>query len=246
TVKPTTSEPSTPSPTTAKTTTVKPTTSEPSTTSPTTVKTTTVKPTTSEPSTPSQTTVLSTTAKSTTVKTSTATTTMAPTTEGSTTPIGDVCPKVCKCSTKHREKIVDCSNAMLQDVPRGIPKDTNILDLSSNSITVLNGTNSALKNLPELRLLYIMSNTLTIVETGAFEGCGKLSEIHFSNNSLGNNGIQPGVFNDTANHMYYLYFERNGMNENISADMFKGMKSIEGIYFSYNNFTMLKRGMFKY
>ncbi|CAH1791305.1 unnamed protein product [Owenia fusiformis] len=210
---------------------------------PTTMKPTTVKPTSMKPTTADVTTTKPTTSKPTSSKP----TTMA-TTEGPTTgpPLVHLCPNGCNCSSMGADRIVNCTKAMLQDVPMGIPNDTTVLDLSYNNITKLNGTNSRLANLTVLRLLYIMNNTLNTVEAGAFEGCGKLSEIYFTNNSLGNNGIQPDVFNDTADQMGYLYFERNGMNENISAEMFKGIKAITGLMFANNNFTMLKKGMFKY
>ncbi|CAH1791302.1 unnamed protein product, partial [Owenia fusiformis] len=189
-----------------------------------------------------------TTAKATTLKPTTMNPTpVKPTTGGpTTTSIIDICPKGCRCPPMGIDKVVNCSGAMLQDVPIGIPNDTTILDLSFNNITKLIGKNSALANLSEMRLLYIKNNALNTIEAGAFEGCRNLSEIHFNNNILSNNGIQPGVFNDTADEMGNLYFEGNEMNENISAEMFKGIKSIVGLFFSNNSFTVLKRGMFKY
>ena len=93
--------------------------------------------------------------------------------------------KMCKCTKNiHASKyVVDCSNAGLTFVPRGIPANTTHLYLDYNILKKLKN-----ESFPEyqkkLRFLSVNHNQLTKLEARVFQNTPNIKELYLYNNSL--------------------------------------------------------------
>ncbi|CAC5395975.1 unnamed protein product [Mytilus coruscus] len=85
-------------------------------------------------------------------------------------------------------------------VPRHIPTNTTILDLSSNYIALLH--NETFMRLTKLRTLIIHSSRLTYIDVNALKGLEKLQTLDLSSNFLDVGSLPIGVFNSTPNLLY--------------------------------------------
>ena len=95
--------------------------------------------------------------------------------------------KKCRCSEMQEIFAVDCSNAGLDSVPKGIPSRTTSLNLNNNKIRVLNNDSffqGKGERLPNLTAVSIRSNQLKKIEINAFTGLHNLKMLDLYNNSL--------------------------------------------------------------
>ena len=81
------------------------------------------------------------------------------------------------------QRIVDCSNAGLTSIPKGIPAETTHLYLDHNNLEYLNKTSFSKQNLG-LRVLSLKHNKLRRLEVGVFKNLLNLKELTLYNNSL--------------------------------------------------------------
>ncbi|KAB5571409.1 hypothetical protein PHYPO_G00224660 [Pangasianodon hypophthalmus] len=88
------------------------------------------------------------------------------------------CPHKCSCSGSH----VDCQAQGFKSVPRGIPRNTERLDLDRNNITRITKVDfSGLKN---LRVLHLENNQISVIERGAFQDLKQLERLRLNRNRL--------------------------------------------------------------
>ena len=93
------------------------------------------------------------------------------------------CPRGCRCSpTEGQGLSVDCSGLGLTLVPRNLPPNTTILNLSENHIYTLG--NVTYTELPRLSLLDLSSNGIVSIDDDAFLGLDTLKTLKLQNNSL--------------------------------------------------------------
>ncbi|XP_052093519.1 toll-like receptor 4 [Mytilus californianus] len=106
------------------------------------------------------------------------------------------------CIVKYSENEVecDCSNMDFHTVPRHIPTNSTILDLSSNYIALLH--NETFMRLTKLRTLIIHSSRLTYIDVNALKGPENLQTLDLSSNFLDVGSLPIGVFNSTPNLLY--------------------------------------------
>ncbi|VDI07698.1 Hypothetical predicted protein [Mytilus galloprovincialis] len=82
-------------------------------------------------------------------------------------------------------------------VPRHIPINTTILDLSSNNIALLH--NETFMLLTKLRTLIIHTSRLRHIDVNAFKGLENLQNLDLSANFLDVGSLPMSVFNSTPN-----------------------------------------------
>lgn len=88
------------------------------------------------------------------------------------------CPSRCICSGSN----VDCHHLGLKAVPRGIPKNTERLDLDKNNITRVSKTDFV--GLKNLRVLHLEENQIIIIERGSFQDLKQLERLRLNKNKL--------------------------------------------------------------
>ncbi|XP_052064953.1 leucine-rich repeat and immunoglobulin-like domain-containing nogo receptor-interacting protein 2 [Mytilus californianus] len=79
-------------------------------------------------------------------------------------------------------KIADCKNRGLQFIPEDLPRDINVLDISSNRLKSIE--NSSLIIYPHLQELYLRTNQLKYLSDKSFQGLYNLAVLDMSHNLL--------------------------------------------------------------
>lgn len=79
------------------------------------------------------------------------------------TVVSNQCPRECVCSSHN---LVICTGQSLTNVPTGLPKSTVRLDLQENRIGIIRRNDFG--DLPNLRILQLMDNELSVIESGDF------------------------------------------------------------------------------
>ncbi|VDI40904.1 toll-like receptor 7 [Mytilus galloprovincialis] len=137
------------------------------------------------------------------------------------------------CSTKHctvtySEKVVtcDCSNMDFHTVPRHIPTNTTILDLSSNNIALLH--NETFIQLAKLRTLIIHTSRLRHIDVNAFKGLANLQTLDLSANFLDVGSLPMCVFNSTPN-LLNLQLSDNTFSEEYPDNSLSFLSSLQSL-----------------
>ncbi|PSN32431.1 hypothetical protein C0J52_27594 [Blattella germanica] len=167
------------------------------------------------------------------------------------------CPDSCNCDA---EGELQCRNAGFSVVPEDLEDpDKTLLDLSFNSISVLNSR--AFEKIPTLKTLIITDNNIESVEPEAFNGLEDLETVDLRNNAIGN--VHPTLFQnnphltslDLSNNkletfqllltseLKHLNLSLNQLNlEGISS--FAEFASLESLDLSNNNIVNLTADLF--
>ena len=124
-----------------------------------------------------------------------------------------ICSQKCRCSKIEDTFLVDCSNAGLETVPKGLPSRTAHLNLNDNNIEVLHNDSfsqskgGGLTNLTEVS---IRSNRLKKIEMNAFWGLSSLQTLDLYDNSLKFRSSYPkSVFVPISKSLEVLDIRRN-------------------------------------
>ncbi|XP_063955702.1 toll-like receptor 3 [Lytechinus pictus] len=75
-----------------------------------------------------------------------------------------------------------CKNLGLHSVPKGLPHNTIVLDLSRNKIKTLH--NKSFSYLPDIIKLDLSFNVITVIEDGTFKPLGNLTELNLGSNYI--------------------------------------------------------------
>lgn len=168
------------------------------------------------------------------------------------------CPSQCSC----RGKITNCYGLGLKEFPRDIPAMTEVLDLQSNEIEILQKKSlSKLKNLKELKLRF---NKLRIIEPGTFRKMPQLRKIDLAANLIQKlpNRIFSGASGLTQLDLSENYLESidnlfNGLsllerldigNNKIKALTYNSLRDLNQVMFlilSNNNISSIAKRAFK-
>ena len=124
----------------------------------------------------------------------------------------------CSCTgpTPGGSYVINCRNASLDDIPKGIPTDVTQLILDENNLTTIQN-NSFANGLPKLLLLSMRHNNLNHIETDAFRNMSSLKILDmFDNNLQENDSLSLSVFVPISNSLKVLDIRRNLMKDNIT------------------------------
>ena len=105
-------------------------------------------------------------------------------------PVGVVseCPRPCVCGGGS----VDCKSKGLDSIPRYLPLNSVVLDLSNNDISKIE--ENAFNNLPKLAVLSLNNNDISKIEENAFNNLPKLAVLSLNNNDISK--IEENDFNN--------------------------------------------------
>lgn len=124
----------------------------------------------------------------------------------------------CSCTgpTPGGSYVINCRNASLDDIPKGIPTYVTQLILDENNLTTIQN-NSFANGLPKLLLLSMRHNNLNHIETDAFRNMSSLKILDmFDNNLQENDSLPLSVFVPISNSLKVLDIRRNLMKDNIT------------------------------
>lgn len=144
---------------------------------------------------------------------------------------GQHCPKHCECRLDmNRDLNVDCSNTG-GIIPRGIPKETVILDLSGNELQSVHTED--LQGLDKLKTLSLIDNRLegNVIEDGALE-LPKLTSVDMTGNLY--TAIPPNL----PNKLESLYFGSNPI-KSIDPSSFKNYTSLVDLELTYTHLAKI-------
>ncbi|NXK09944.1 CHADL protein, partial [Herpetotheres cachinnans] len=123
------------------------------------------------------------------------------------------CPQGCTCSPDFRHG--SCENRDLQEIPRGFPRDTRLLDLRRNAFRM--------------------------VPPGAFPGLKELVSLHLQSCSIG--ALHPGALWGLES-LVYLYLTNNRLST-LVATAFEGAPQLAYLDLDHNAFVSLPAGAFQ-
>ncbi|XP_011868023.1 PREDICTED: SLIT and NTRK-like protein 1 isoform X1 [Vollenhovia emeryi] len=119
------------------------------------------------------------------------------------------CPSLCVCDTWYELLRASCTGRHLYSIHTGAPSNVQALDLSNNSISILNNYELAEAGLTRLKYLNLSVNAISEIGLNAFNGLSELTVLDLS-----------------RNHLYYLL-----------SDIFVPAKSLRILRLSKNNFN---------
>lgn len=95
-----------------------------------------------------------------------------------------ICPYPCQCLTSHSQLISSCDHLNLSSVPPGLDTNTQVLNLSSNSLMELKEKMFASYGLYSMKKLVLSNCSLDKVNQQAFLGLFSLEDLDLSANFL--------------------------------------------------------------
>ncbi|KYN41766.1 Slit like protein 2 protein [Trachymyrmex septentrionalis] len=119
------------------------------------------------------------------------------------------CPSLCECDTWYNLQHASCTGRHLYSIHTGAPSTVQALDLSNNSISILNNYELAEVGLTRLKYLNLSVNAISEIGLNAFNGLSELTILDLS-----------------RNHLYYLL-----------SEIFMPIKKLRILRLSKNNFN---------
>lgn len=174
------------------------------------------------------------------------------------------CPKVCRCSVVMEKNVTVCQERGLTEIPNTISNGTNFLDLSANSIGILENYAFRNRGLVKVESLALDSTGIRTIERNAFGGLKWLKELDLSNNSIvsidsfvfaenkilemvnfsGNPILKLSSFQLTALPYLKSLDFRNCALKEVENEAFSNLLSVETLNLKNNQLATLPRGIF--
>ncbi|XP_072271573.1 reticulon-4 receptor isoform X1 [Pyxicephalus adspersus] len=148
------------------------------------------------------------------------------------------CPEACLCYNEPKITF-SCSQQRLTAIPLYIPTQTQRIFLHNNKITFVRATSFA--SCQNLTILWIHSNNISHIESGAFHGLTKLEELDMSDN-YNLRSVAPLTFRGLV-HLHTLHLNRCGLQE-LPLGIFQGLFSLQYLYLHDNNLHFLHDDIF--
>ena len=94
------------------------------------------------------------------------------------------CPRICQCKWRDGKETVSCANAGFIDIPRGLDRSTQVLDLQYNNLRILPPDAFVDAGLVNVQKVWLTHCKLKHLHRGAFRLLANLIELDLSNNLL--------------------------------------------------------------
>ncbi|OCT98212.1 hypothetical protein XELAEV_18010443mg [Xenopus laevis] len=145
----------------------------------------------------------------------------------------ECCPEACLCYNEPKITF-SCQQQRLTAIPSYIPIQTQRIFLHNNKITLIRST--SFTSCENLTILWIHSNNISHIESGAFHGLNKLEELDMSDN-FNLKTISPLTFRGLV-HLHTLHLNRCGLQD-LPPGIFQGLFSLQHLYIQDNNLHFL-------
>ncbi|XP_078267957.1 slit homolog 3 protein-like isoform X1 [Rhinoraja longicauda] len=145
------------------------------------------------------------------------------------------CPSRCMCSGPN----VDCHHLGLKAVPRGIPRNTERLDLDKNNITRVSKTDFV--GLKNLRVLHLEENQISIIERGSFQDLKQLERLRLNKNKL---QVLPELLFQGTPKLSRLDLSENRIPA-LPRKAFRGIVDIKNLQLDNNHISCIEDGTFR-
>ncbi|XP_078366470.1 decorin-like [Oculina patagonica] len=169
------------------------------------------------------------------------------------------CPKKCTCTPFASRVIVKCRN--VKQVPRDIPSNTALLNLSGASLSSVQ--EESFRKLKSLHLIDLSNNSLKFIPKNTFRNLTSLQVIN-----LNGNRIQGGFYLPEGVHkiemrgnffslrdlkiilngltrLYFLDVSNNGIGPNLTSDVFTGCDDMEYLAMEGCHLENIESGTFR-
>ncbi|XP_067159700.1 amphoterin-induced protein 3 [Apteryx mantelli] len=137
------------------------------------------------------------------------------------------CPAVCICTSD----LLSCSQQMLQQIPRALPRTATTLDLSHNALTQLH--DRWLAALPHLEALHMSHNQIKDLSPQAFHNASYLRHLDMSSNRL--HAVKTHYFDALVSLEELLLY--NNWITRVDENAFAKLSGLRKVYLSWNNLT---------
>uniref|UniRef100_A0A8C5QGG8 Uncharacterized protein n=1 Tax=Leptobrachium leishanense TaxID=445787 RepID=A0A8C5QGG8_9ANUR len=141
------------------------------------------------------------------------------------------CPESCDC--KSSLKHASCESKGLQEIPKGFPNDTILLDLQGNMFNFV--SKQVFSNMKNVVSLHLQNCQIKELKLGALNGMKSLVYLYLSNNRISH--ISPAVFRD-APRIGYIYLDHNRFST-IPKGIFKFLPNLFSFHMQQNSIKSL-------
>lgn len=152
-------------------------------------------------------------------------------------PKAEPCPKGCTCYTE--PMTVSCQQQGFQSIPEGIPFRSQRIFLQNNRIPLV--SSSSFSSRQNLTVLWLHSNNISIIQSGAFAGLERLEELDIGEN-INLRSLIPTAFNGLV-RLHTLHIHRCGLAD-LPKGIFKGLRSLQYLYLQGNVLEKLRDDLF--
>ncbi|XP_062890134.1 reticulon-4 receptor [Mobula hypostoma] len=152
-------------------------------------------------------------------------------------PKAEPCPKGCTCYTE--PMTVSCQQQGFQSIPEGIPVRSQRIFLQNNKIPLV--SSSSFSSRQNLTVLWLHSNNISVIQSGAFDGLERLEELDIGEN-INLKYLIPTVFKGLT-RLHTLHLHRCGLSD-LPKGIFKGLGSLQYLYLQRNALERLRDDLF--
>uniref|UniRef100_UPI00398ECDD9 reticulon-4 receptor n=1 Tax=Pristiophorus japonicus TaxID=55135 RepID=UPI00398ECDD9 len=152
-------------------------------------------------------------------------------------PKAESCPKDCTCYNE--PMTVSCQQQGFESVPDGIPLRSQRIFLQNNKIPLVSTTSFSSRQ--NLTVLWLHSNNISIIQSGAFDGLERLEELDIGEN-INLKSLTPTAFNGLV-RLHTLHIHRCGLAD-LPVGIFRGLGSLQYLYLQENVLEKLQDDLF--
>ncbi|XP_023246525.1 uncharacterized protein LOC106640452 [Copidosoma floridanum] len=151
------------------------------------------------------------------------------------------CVPFCKCIWSSGRRTAECKSQDLLKIPEGLSKDTQHLDLTSNSITHLPDNTFVIVGLVNLQKLTMRDCQVKVVGPAAFSGLRIIIEIDLSHNNI--RQLRRGTFNETE-RLRVILLNHNRLQK-LDDELFSGLIYLQKVELSGNHLFQIGQRSFQ-
>lgn len=155
-------------------------------------------------------------------------------------PPSAACPSACTCKWKGGKQTIECSNKGLVAVPEGMDVDTQVLDISSNTLQLLHRRLFQRLGLVNLQRVYLSRCRLGHLDELAFQGLTNLVELDLSDNML--TAVPVAALSELPALMR-LSLARNPIHR-LANNSFRSLKYMTTLELSHCQIEVVEEGAF--
>nr|AVK72342.1 slit1 protein [Meara stichopi] len=146
-----------------------------------------------------------------------------------------VCPVGCACD----DKVLDCRNLNLRQIPPNLSTSFRKIDLEGNNITQIYRRDFS--RLQSLQMLHLQGNQIASIEEGSFRDLVSLTRLRLDRNLV--EDISEQLFTGLP-HIERLDISNNRLKI-INTDMFRGLSRLKSLQLDHNHISCIHKNSFR-